>query len=668
MTQPPSQQPPQGGSGTPQEPFDGSPPQPAAQPPGTPPPSAPPAPPAQPPAPGAPAYGYPQAPGPYGQQPPAPGAPGYGYPQAPGPYGAPQSGPYGAPQSGPYGQQAQPQPGPYGQPQAPGPYGAPQSGPYGQQAQPQPGPYGQPQAPGPYGAPQPGPYGRQGYPGHPAPPAVPPASGSGSGSGSSGGRGFFRGRTGVIVAAAVAVVIVAAVGVGFAVGGDDDPGGKPVAHGSSDTKGDAGPSTSASPDDGEGGAQDDLNADRKAGEAKVLWLKENDLKLPLNGTVVRGPWIVGDTLVKAAYRGIAGYSLATGEEKWNLTFDTDICAAPVNATADGKVVLGLKDSDGDRANCVRLQQVDLAAGKAGWKKTIKQDGIWDLLSEIGLAISGDTVTVGRSGGTDAFRVSDGKELFGAPEGNCRPVAFAGGPKLIAALNCTVDDPENPQQQIQQLDPVTGKARWTYQVGRGWEVDKVYSVDPLVVSMVQDQKKAWGILVLKDDGTVRSRLASDPGDSFAPNCGSSFQIFAKSLDDCRGVAADADTLYMATKAASAKDRTNKVVAFDLDSGKPRWSSASPADRFMEPVRMDGANLIVHFEASWDKGGAVASIAPTGGAPKVLLQHPESTATVEEMTSGGKFLWLDGRSVIVARQLTEANNRGDDRETAMISFGK
>lgn len=654
MTQPPSQQPPQGGSGTPGEPGHGSPQQPPAQQPGTPPagspPPPPPASPAQPPAPGAPAYGYPQAPGPYGQQPPGPGAPGYGYPQAPGPYGAPQPGPYGEqPQPGPYGQQ---QPGPYGQ-QPPGPYGQPQPGPYGQQA------------PGPYGAPQPGPYGQQGYPGYPAPPGPPPVAPS-----PSSGRGFLRGRTGVIVAAAVAVVVVAAVGVGVAVGGDSG-GGKPVAGKSSDGKGGAGPSASGSGsadgnDEGRD-TDDDLNAGRQKGEAKVLWKQDNDLKLPRDGARVYGPWVVGDTLVKAAYRGISGYSLATGEETWTVKFSTDICAAPVNATTNGKIVLGLMDGTGDKADCSQLQQIDLASGKAGWKKTIKQNGVWDLLSDIGLAISGDTVTVGRSGGTDAFRVSDGKELFGRPSGNCQPVAYAGGPKLIAALNCSTGDLDNPQQQIQQLDPNTGKARWTYQPERGWEVDRVYSVDPLVVALTNEKKKSWGIIALKDDGALRSQLTGDAADKFAPDCGSSLEIFGKSLDSCTGVVADAKTFYMATEASGSTDRTNSVVAFDLDSGKTKWKSAAPAGRVMEPMRMDGANLIVRLEVTYDHGGAIASIAPTGGAPKILLQHPASTALVEENIFDGKFLWLDGRSIIVTDRLTEANNRGDDRETAMIAFG-
>ncbi|MGX1238913.1 hypothetical protein RKD46_000017 [Streptomyces pseudovenezuelae] len=215
-------------------------------PPQSPPSGAPQAPPTQP------GYGYPQAPG---------AQPGYGYPQAP-----------GQPAPGPYAQQ----PGPYGQ--QPGPYGAP-SGPYAQQ----PGPYGQ--QPGPYAQPGYG-YPQQQYPGAPAP-------------GGSGG-GPFKGKPAVIIGAALAALLVVGGGIFLVTSGGDDEGKDPVAKSSGEA---VRPSESAEVDQGDGKgdgreANDDLNAGRKDGEAKVLWLTKNDVDLPRNGKNVYGPWIVGDTVVK----------------------------------------------------------------------------------------------------------------------------------------------------------------------------------------------------------------------------------------------------------------------------------------------------------------------------------------------------------------------------------
>ncbi|MET9593651.1 PQQ-binding-like beta-propeller repeat protein [Streptomyces sp. NPDC006516] len=605
MTQPPSQQPPQGGFGAPQEPQ-GS-PQPPQQPPS--PPAAPPQMPPTPP-PTQPGYGYPQAPG---------AQPGYGYPQAPG----------------------QAVPGPYAQ--QPGPYGAP-AGPYAQQ----PGPYGQQPTAG-YGYPQ------QQYPGAPTP-------------GGSGG-GPFKGKPALVIGAALAALLVVGGGI-FALtsGGDEEK--KPVAKPSS---GAPAPSDSPTVDQGDGKgdgreANDDLNAGRKAGEAKVLWLTTNDVDLPRNGADVYGPWIVGDTLVKGMYRSVTGYSVADGKEKWTLALPADMCAAPATATADGKIVIGVKNGTTDKADCADLQMIDLNTGKAGWKKSVTKNGTWDLLSDIGLAISGDTVTVGRTSNSNAYRVSDGKELFGKPSGNCQPFAFAGGPKLIAASSCRTADVDNPQHQIQEVDPTTGKPKWTYTPKRGWEVDKVYSVSPLVVSLTQSEEKKWSILALKENGTLRSQLVGDKEDKFSVDCGHDFAIFGQQLEGCSGLAADANTFYMMTEDdTSGTGRTNKVIAFDLNTGKPKWKAAAPAERTMKPLRMEGGNVLVYLEPSYDKGGAIATIAPTGGAPKVLLQHPDSTTQIENFFSS-KIAYAGGRSFIVSERVSASNDEEEKEQTTMMAFGK
>ncbi|MFG2674466.1 PQQ-binding-like beta-propeller repeat protein [Streptomyces sp. NPDC048445] len=632
MTQPPSQQPPQGGFGAPQEPSQGV-PQPPQGPPQTPPP------PAQP----------PQAPA----TPPGPPAaqPGYGYPQQPGQPqpGQPQPGPYGQPQQpGPYGQQ----PGPYGQPQQPGPY-AQQPGPYGQP--PQPGPYGQPQQPG-YGYPQ------QQYPGAPVPggPAGP------------GGRSPFKGKPAMIIGAAVAALLVIGGGVYLATsGGDDDK--KPVAEKSTD---DAKPSVSPSVDEGDGNGtgregDDDLNAGRKDGEAKVLWLQQNDVDLPRNGADVYGPWIVGDTIVKGMYRTVSGYSVADGKQKWTLKLGTDICSAPAQTTTDGKIVIGVKDGTTEKADCADLQLIDLNTGKTGWKKSIKSSGLFDMLSDISLAISGNTVTVGRTGASNAFRVSDGKALFGKRAGNCQPFSFAGGAKLIAATNCRTEDVENPQHEVEEIDPVTGKPKWTYKPARGWEIDRFYSVSPLIVSLTKgsgDSKK-WSILALKENGSLRSQIVSDKGDSFATNCGGAFAIFGKSVDGCAGVATDPNTLYLATQDdTSGSARTNKVVAFNLNTGKTKWKADAPAEQTMQPLRMEGGNLLVHVDAGYGKGGGIASLAPTGGTPQMVLQHPDSTSEIESSFYNEKVLYAGGRSFVASGRVSASNDKEELETKTMMAFGK
>lgn len=596
MTQPPGQQPPQGGFGAPY-----------GSPPGPPPPES------------APGYGYP----------PAAGAPGYGYPPAAGAPGA-QPGPY-AQQPGPYGQQ----PGPYAQ--QPGPYGQ-QSGPYGQQ-------------PGPYGQPQPT------WPGFGSPPPDPGGSGS--------GRGPFRGKPALVVGAVLAVLLLVGGGVWFATSGDGGTGKRPATGGSGKPSG----SPTTGKDDGRvtPPTAAGLNAKRKPGEAKVLWIRESGIDLPQYGDEEYGPWFAGDTVVRGIYRTVSGYSVADGSEKWTLRLPTDLCAAPTLPTADGKVVVGIEDNVSEKeAECSVLQMIDLRTGKAGWKKTVDRSDMQDGLSHVAMSVSGDTVTFGRTGNTDAFRISDGTKLFGRREGLCQPFAFTSGPRVIAAVSCQAEPSDPVRQQVQEVDPVTGAPKWTYEVKAGWKVAHVYSVSPLVISIKKDEQQA--VVVLNENGTYRSQLV-DSTENYAPRCGEESVESGGNLDGCVGVTADTKRLYMATTPESTeKALTNKVVAFDLSTGRATWKTSMPDGQVMWPLRMEGADVLMHVRASYRKGGAIAVVAPTGGAPRTLLKHPASGASTESMIFEPKVAYTGGRSFVVPSRISSDDDEAEKAQTALMVFGK
>ncbi|MEW1721441.1 PQQ-binding-like beta-propeller repeat protein [Streptomyces sp. NPDC093109] len=678
MTQPPSQQPPQGGFGAPQDPQQGAPQQPAvppqapAQPPQTPPqpaqapaqpavpPQAPPQPPqapAQPPqAPptGQPGYAYPPAP-------PA-GEPGYGYPpQAPGPYGQ-QPGPYGQ-QPGPYagqpGQPAQPgayphqpgQPGPY--PGQPGPYAA-QAGPYG------PGPQqgGYPPQQGGY-PPQQGGYPPQQFPGAPF------AFADGSGNGGNGGQ-KPKNKVAIIAAAAVAGLVIVGVGAWAVVGNGGDDGDKPVVSKSSGS-----PDVSGSPspgvDEGDGSgtgreANDDLNAGRKAGEAKVDWMLINDVQLPRNGAEVFGPWFAGDTVVKAMYKEVVGYSVADGKKQWTVPLAAPVCATPTAPTADGKMVVAIMDGNTEKSNCTQLQMVDLNTGKAGWKKTVEKGGLFDFIGDPTLAITGNTVTVGRTSYANAYRVSDGKDLFATPTTDCKPYSFAsgGGPRMIAAATCRTGD----TKALQELDPTTGAAKWSFKLTKGYEVDKVYSVDPLVVSMKDRDKKTWSIVSFNANGTQRAVMKGSD-DKFSVNCGGGI-IFDDTIEGCVGVATDATHFYMSTSVDYGK--ANEVVAYSLATGAITSRTKAPDGRTMTLMGTEGGKPLVYITPTYEKGGAVATIASGGGgSPKILLQNPDSTATIENSFSYSKFTYVDGRFYLLADRVSGTRAELLKKKT-MIVYGK
>ncbi|MCX5524594.1 PQQ-binding-like beta-propeller repeat protein [Streptomyces bobili] len=606
MTQPPNQQPPQGGFGAPQD---------------------------QPPQGGG--FGAPQTPPPPPQGPPAqpPQAPqpGYGYPQQP-----PQQQQPG--QQGPYGQPS----GPYGTPGAPG----------------APGPYGQPPQPGPYGQPA-GPYGQQPGYGYPPPqfPGAPGTPGSGS-------RNPFKGKPALAVGAAVAALLVIG-GTVFAVTSGDDDGGKkkPVAGPSDDGK----PSAVESPvnpgdGDGDGGEDpEDFNADRKTGEAKVLWYKEAP-DAPASGAEAPGMWITSKTAVKAAYKEVVGYNVGDGKPAWDtIALPQKVCAVTPQKTATDKIVVAYMSGSTDRAKCNQLQQIDLNTGAKGWTGEVADGALFDSAITVELSVTGNTLMVGRSQSGTAYDVNTGKKLWDKKKYGdaCFPTAFAGGAKLISVASCDATDPTE-HDELQELDPATGKVKWTQKFDKGWTVARAYSMDPLVIYSTNKDKNAWNISTLKPDGTFRSQVGVD--EDFAPECG--WAILQRNLTGCDGTAADANTLYLPTKATTG---ANEIVAIDLATGKEKWRAKSPVEESMLPLSVEGGNLIAYVEPSYDAAGRVVSIPVAGSThtPTTLLQMPESTADLEDSFFSRDVAWADGRFYISSTRLA---GNDDAKEKLMLAYGK
>lgn len=583
------------------------------------------------------------------QQPPQPPQGGFGAPPPPsGPPATPPppSGPPSAPQPG-YGYPQAPPP-----PQQPGPYGQP--GPYSQQ----PGPYGQPAG---YGQ-QAGPYGQPGY-GYPQQPPTYPQGPGGPG----GFRDPSKGRPGLVIGAVVAALVVIGAGV-FAVvqsgdGGDQKPvAGKSDGGKTDDGKASASPTVDSGDGSGDGGSDsEDLNAGRQAGEAKVLWYKEAPAA-PGSGADAPGMWITDTTAVKAAYKQLFAYGVADGEQSWDpITFPQKICAVTPKQSSNDKIVVAYESGTSDRAKCNQLQQVDLTTGKKGWKTQLAEGALFDSTVSVDLSLTGRTLMVGRSQSGVAYDVDSGKKLFDKTKYGdaCFPTAFAGGAKLVSVASCGAAT-SNEHDEIQELDPSSGTVRWTHKIDKGWTVSRVYSLDPLVVYSTNEDKKAWNISTFGSGGTIRSQVGVQ--EKFAPQCG--WAILSRDLQGCKGVAADADTLYLPTDATTG---ANEIVAISLASGKEKWRVKSPADEPMLPVKAEGGKLVAYVDPSYDAGGRIVSIATGGGShkPVKLLQNPESTARIENGFFSKDFDWVDGRFYLSTTRLSGGN---DKKEKLMLAYGK
>ncbi|MFI6470987.1 PQQ-binding-like beta-propeller repeat protein [Streptomyces sp. NPDC050516] len=515
-------------------------------------------------------------------------------------------------------------------------------------------PAGQGPVPGnPYAQPQSGGFGPPQQP----PMAPPPA-----------GRDPFRGRRALMVAAGVAGLLVIGGGVYFATTGGDS--GKPVAEPS------ASPTPSGSPSvdqgdgkgTGDGGGDYDPNAGITAGQAHV-WLNENRTPLVKDGAWQYGPWRVGDVMVKAMYKEVTGYGVADGKERWKVTFDTPLCGVPRAPSAQNKLVVGVLESNTKGAHCKVLQQIDLASGKAGWKAVRAEDKPTNSALTLNMAISGDTVAVAWSGGATGFSVTDGHKLYDLQrQGGCSPQGFAGGARLISAGFCfnPNDFKDQPGDLLQELDPVTGKAKWNYQYEKGWRIGQVLSVDPLVVTALPHEGKTWKILAFTPDGKLRSQ--TEPKFQMPSTC-SGWGQSVDQLQYCYGSVSDAQTLYVA---ADGKDTDmtkdadgTQVVAVDLNTGKEKWRANPPQARKVRPLAVENGKVVVYLDAGPQLGSAVATLAPAGGAPQVFLQSPQAAADAQRSFFSPHLAWAGGRLFMLNNRVE--NPTPNARVNAALSFG-
>ncbi|MEU6309828.1 hypothetical protein [Streptomyces sp. NPDC047014] len=545
-------------------------------------------------------------------QPPTPS----GYGHLPGP---PQPG-YGYPQQGdnPYAQQ-------------PGPAPHPGQGPHPGYAQQPPYPQQPPTVAAypPHGLQPPGPGG----------PGMPPKK-----------------KLTLVIAAAVASVLVLG-GVGYVAlsGGEDTK--EPVAQEPGDAKPSGSPSVDQGDGNGDGGAQaTDLNAGRKQGEDKVLWLKTAKLDGPGAGIASKGQWVVGDTVAKVVGKTVKGYAVADGKEKWTIDFPADVCGTTPRTTEDGKTVVLFEDGPSDTASCNQIRMIDLKAGAAGWSKEVTKESAFDMFLDPSLAMTGDTVTVNRLTRATAFRISTGDKLFASPSEGCVPGAYAtGNGKMIGVATCYDQD---STVEVQDADPLTGKKTWTFRLPKGWKVTRVYSVDPVVLDLGNATTKERSIVVLGPDGKQRATLSAEG--SFPTECGISYD---DALQGCATAVADGNTLYLPTKAEIGK--ANEIVAFDLGTGKAKWRVPAGEGRTITPLKAANGQLIAYRKAENAQGGEILSVPADGSTPTALLRNPSgASAPIESSFYSPQADYVDGRFFISTSRL----NARDTDEKLLMVFGK
>jgi outer membrane protein assembly factor BamB len=320
--------------------------------------------------------------------------------------------------------------------------------------------------------------------------------------------------------------------------------------------------------------------------------------------------------------------------------------------------------------------IDLRTGEKGWHKTLVDRGFWDDTSMTHVSITGSTFLVDQSATMRAYRIRDGKRLYTTErerEGGCSLDGVAGGAALLQVESCQLGSPST-HGRLKKLDPRTGDVKWSYRTKKGWGIRKVYSVDPVVVTVQnRDELDKWAVVAVDDKGDQRSWISFDKGPHAFDMCAGAGDS-GEGVQNCPGAAVSADTLYLESKPeGDVVHGSNKVVAFDLGTGKSKWAAGVEGKRQITPLAVGGSDhpgVIVYARAQSGKPGQTLRFGPGGGKPHVLLRHTSSAQSIEAGMSVGNRLYVGGRLFLTPSRLSGKSNGspGEEGNARMLSLGR
>ncbi|MFH8991758.1 PQQ-binding-like beta-propeller repeat protein [Streptomyces sp. NPDC017940] len=491
-----------------------------------------------------------------------------------------------------------------------------------------------------------------------------------------GPAGAGRGRAFGIGAGALALLLVGAGAFVLTRGDDDGGSGEPVAAESSRApRQPEQPGQTGRSDDKDRGDRGvvDVNAGRGPGDAEA-WVAVNDIELPGKGAMLFDLWHAGDIVAQAEYDEITGFGADDGTKKWSVRVPGAVCDTPVNASPDGKVaVLYTESRARQTGKCNQLQVIDLRTGEKGWHKELVEHGLSDSTSMAHVAVSGSTVMVDQDSTAHAYRLRDGKRLYTTRterQGACYLRGVAGGSGLLQVQSCAAGS-ERTHGRLKKLDPRTGKVDWVYRGKKGWTIDKVYSVDPAVVTLrSREDTDKWAVAAIGARGEQRSWIEFADREEFEMCTGAGDS--GEGVQNCPGGVVSGDTLYLAGSPEDGLLGPSRVAAFDLATGRRAWSAGANG-RQLVPVAASGggrAGVIIYARASLGKTGQTLRFGAGGGKPEVLLRHTAAAREIESGMFAGITLYAEGRFYVSPTRLDGRSHggKGEEGDGRLLSFGK
>ncbi|MFF4157169.1 PQQ-binding-like beta-propeller repeat protein [Streptomyces sp. NPDC001678] len=322
-----------------------------------------------------------------------------------------------------------------------------------------------------------------------------------------------------------------------------------------------------------------------------------------------GTWTTSTLVVKAEPDVVTAYDIRTGEKKWSFLLTGSLCAASRDTEGNVAVVAVMFGS-----HCLNLKAIDLRDGHRVWDELlVEEKDAGDNLdpdkwgkSGPKLAVHDGHVYTAWKDGEQTRSLADGKRVDQQKQNACEWADAAGGKQLIAITYCG-----DREIKIRSLDPrKLDKPRWSTSLKRNDGFVSVISTDPLVLSQSPgtggDDSRYDFVVLDPQSGKEKTRV---PYNSYW-RLGECFL----STSGCTGALADKDALYVAGQGVT--------MAYDLTTGKERWTYKGDANRVAIPVAVRKGQLATFIPATPDRPGRTAYVSAATGKEVRTVDHSDN----------------------------------------------
>ncbi|MEV4741900.1 PQQ-binding-like beta-propeller repeat protein [Streptomyces sp. NPDC049555] len=356
------------------------------------------------------------------------------------------------------------------------------------------------------------------------------------------------------------------------------------------------------------------NRDGGAAAGSLAWKKTARTEPSKNSDYAPGVWFTATTVVKPEPDMVTSYDLRSGTKQWSLVLSGTLCAASRDSD-EGRVFLAV-EIDG---MCDTVVAVDIERGVQLWSDRVAASAPDGPAADdfrrakrrvpATVSVSGGIGLIAWASGGKAFRLSDGKVAAALPgEAPCGETGTIGGTQFLIQRSC-----EGQPPVVRAFDPKSPeRPRWSWQGVKGESVEGMLSAHPVVLLLRDTTAHSAHLVTLEDEnGKERSRIELRR-DHAVLECSSS-------MSRCPEYLINGDIAYIAGKGAT--------TAYDLGTGRERWTYKADANRTALPVAVNGGHVAIYIPATPERVGELTTVAAATGKLATTVRHSPDLRTAE-----------------------------------------